>query len=124
MDTIYKKLNGYQRHNKNRHLIARELKISDQEYRLWDLLGSLCGWDSRHDHSYHKVQITLNKLANILGWDESKVSRVTSSLIRKDLIERIGRSEYAVKILAEKGTEDEDNEQIAKTIKAVLLNLL
>jgi hypothetical protein len=78
------------------------------------LLVCLCGWDRKYDHLYRKIQIRLIDLTIILNWDESKVSRVVNSLIKKGLIERIDRGKYLVKVLAEKGTEDEDNEQIAK----------
>jgi len=113
-DTNYKKFNGYQRHNKNRHLIAKELRLSDAQFRLWDFLGALCGWDNKYEHLYRKVQITQKEVATVLDWDESKVSRTSNSLIKRGLIERLDRSEYTVKVLAEKGSEDEDNEQIAK----------
>lgn len=113
-DINYKKFNGYQRLNKNRHLIAKEIKLSDAQFRLWDLFSALCGWDSRYEHLYRKVQITQKEIALILDWDESKVSRVSNSLIRSGLIEKTDRSEYIVRVLAEKGSENENNEQIAK----------
>lgn len=113
-DINFKKFNGYQRLNRSRHLIAKELGLSDSEFRLLDLFGALSGWDSSYEHLYHKVYVTLKELANVLCWDESKASRISSSLIQKGLIERVNRCEYTVKVLSEKGSEDKDNEQIAK----------
>lgn len=106
MDRVLRKLKGYQRLKRERHLIAYKLRLTDKEYRLWDFLGAICGWDVKYADQYKRIEITLKEISNFLGWDESCVSRNINSLSKKGLIERIGRSEYYIKVLPEREVKE------------------
>ena len=125
MNKILKKLKGYQKHNRNRHILAKELQLSDQEFRLWDLAVALSGWDDKHVESYRMFEGTLDSLAIILGWSKAKVSRTIDGLINKKIVARNQQKTYKVNILCEKESEEEDDkfallkENIASVKKTV-----
>lgn len=110
MKDLKKKLKGYQKHNRNRHLLAKELLLSDQEFRLWDLAVTLCGWDQANPDSYLLFEGTMDSLAAIFNWSKAKVSRTMDGLIKKGIITRNQQKIYKVNIRCEKGSETEDGE--------------
>lgn len=80
-----------------RHLIARDLKMSDQEYRLWDLYVAIYDWDKRH-YKYGYFEATDREIAPIIGWDYSTVARYRKKLIKKNIISRAGQGIYKLLI--------------------------
>lgn len=88
--------NGYQKLKRNRHIVAKNLKLTDEEYRLWDFFIAAYGWDERYSESYGKVLATQREIAQILAWSASKVNRVLTKLKKKGLIESTGQSKYEV----------------------------
>lgn len=94
--------NTYQRVYRNRHLIAKNLKLNDREYRLWDLYIALYDWDKDHTETYQTVQATDLVLSEVLGWSPPKVCRVRNLLLKKGAIKPIGRSIYTIVLLPQK----------------------
>lgn len=84
--------NSWQRIYRNRQLVAKQLGLSDQEYRLWDLYIAVNGWDKRYEESYQAVHATDKQIADILGWSSSKVCRTRSGLVKKGVIRERERS--------------------------------
>ena len=94
--------NTYQRVYRNRHLIAKDLKLNDREYRLWDLYIAIYDWDKKHTETFQTIQATDLMLAEVLSWSPSKVCRVRNLLLKKGTIKPIGRSSYTVVLLPQK----------------------
>lgn len=78
--------NSYQKLYRYRHVVATQLKLTDAEYRLWDLLIALKGWDKNYPDSYRIVETTDREIAGILRWSCSKVCRTRNKLQKKDLV--------------------------------------
>lgn len=110
MNKLHKRLKGFQKHYRNRHLLAKELNLKDEEYRLWDFMVATCGWDSRHIDTYLIVEATLGHIAGFLHWSTSKTSRVMNNLINKGIIVRKKDAGYEIKLRAERGSEEKDKE--------------
>ena len=108
MNKLHKKFNGFQKRYRIRHLIAKELRLKDEEYRLWDFMVAMCGWDSRHLDSYLIVEATLEHISELLNWSKSKTSRVVSSLITKGIVVRVKTVGFLVNLRIERGSEEED----------------
>jgi DNA-directed RNA polymerase specialized sigma subunit len=83
--------NSFQKTFRNRHLIAVERKLNDQEYRLWDLYIALYDWDTRHEHFGCVVDTDLH-IAEMINWSESKVCRYRNSLVEKGMVKMDERS--------------------------------
>lgn len=94
--------NTYQRVYRNRHLIAKNLKLNDREYRLWDLYIAIYDWDKGHIETYQTVQATDLMLSEVLGWSPSKVCRVRNLLLEKGSIKSTARSTYSIVLLPQK----------------------
>lgn len=109
MNKVLKKLKGYQKHNRSRHIFAKEFQLSDPEFRLWDLAVALSGWDEKNIDSYKMFEGTMDSLATILDWSKAKVSRMMNDLIHKRIVTRNQQKVYKVNILCEKGSEKEDD---------------
>lgn len=87
-----KRLNDtYQKVFRNRHVIAKNESLTDQEYRLWDLYVALYDWDKKHSH-YGCVVDTDKHIAEMLNWSEAKVCRTRKKLIIKGVVSSIERS--------------------------------
>lgn len=87
---------GKQTLYRNRHLHARELKLSDAEYRLLDLYGAVSGWDTRYSGQYETVQATDKEIAEILGCDKTTVSKTRKKLMLKNLVRKDGPGDYKI----------------------------
>jgi len=61
--------------------------LKDSEFRLWWVMISLCGWDFYNNpHLYGRVIITMESLAEYIGWSYDKVVRILKSLLKvKDI---------------------------------------
>lgn len=116
MNKLHKRLKGFQKHYRSRHLLAKELDLKDEEYRLWDFMVATCGWDNRHVDSYLIVEATLEHIASFLCWSTSKTSRVMNILIGKGIIVRKKDVGYEIKLRAERGSEDGDKNELIKII--------
>lgn len=96
MRNISRRLNGWQKINRQRHVIAKQLKLINAEYRLWDLLIALYDWDKTHLETYGTIEITDRQLADLLGWSAPTVCRTRNTLLKKGLIEKIQQGIYGV----------------------------
>jgi hypothetical protein len=79
---------------RDRYFIARMEGLTDQEYRLWDLLEALVDWNPRHEERYNRVTIPDGEVAEILGWSLSKVWRTRKSLSDKNYICEVGSQTF------------------------------
>jgi hypothetical protein len=88
----------YQKVYRNRHLWSRNLRLTDAEYRLWDLFVALYDWDKKHNETYETIEATDCQIAKILDWSDSKSCRVRNNLLRKvkGYLKQIGRSSYKI----------------------------
>ncbi|MDP2670961.1 MAG: hypothetical protein Q8P13_00650 [bacterium] len=100
---LLKRLNGsgFERLSRKRHLVARDLSLTDPEFRLWSLLVSLYAWFEGNQETYGKVEATNRGLAALLPkseWSATKVNNNLKTLLQKGLITRTGRSEYEINL--------------------------
>lgn len=117
---ILRKLNGsYQRISRDRHLIARQLGLSDPEYRLWDLLVASYGWDNRYEDSYERVEATSRDIAFVLNWSHSKVSRVMNQLKEKEFVRVFKQGVYEVLVIPERGKSSSNTEYKELLLKSL-----
>ena len=86
----------YQKVYRDRHVKAKELALTDQEYRLWDLLLALYDWDRNHQETYGTIEATEAQLAELLNCSDSKVCRVRAKLTKKGLVTMVAESVYQV----------------------------
>lgn len=96
---ILRRLNNpkaHQRLYRNRHLRAKELNLSDPEYRLWDLYGAVSGWDKKYNEIFEMIHATDEQIAEILNWSPSKTCRTRNELIKKGLIKEQTRGIYKI----------------------------
>lgn len=93
---ILRKLNGWLKLSKKRHILARNSKLTDKEYRVWDLMLSLRGFDERNQDSYMVVEVTDREIASLLNCSISQACRARQKLMQKGWIEQIDRSRYSI----------------------------
>lgn len=110
---LTQKLKGYQLHRRDRHLIAKRLNLDNEEYRLWDLLAALSGWDKNHEDKFQVVEANNSEIGKIVGWSESTISRVIRRLESKRVIKKICRGRTRINVRAVKGSEEEDEAKLA-----------
>lgn len=79
----------------NSKLFTGELTFN--EFGLLLILVMNADWDSRHK-AYRKVLISNSKLGTIEGLDRNKVAKLKKFLIKKKIIELIGKKE-AIEII-------------------------
>ena len=95
---ILRRLNNtYQKVHRNRHLVAKNLNLSNIEYRLWDLCLAIYDWDQKHE-GFSTFKFTDRELANIFS-SASTINRVKASLINKGILSLIDRSTYKINLL-------------------------
>lgn len=80
---IRKLTRGYQWLGRDRHLLFKELGLTDAECRLWELYDAVSGWDEKYPDYFRKVEATDTEIAFIWGCSDSKVNRVRNSLAQK-----------------------------------------
>lgn len=97
--------NTYQQLYRNRHVIAQKLKLSDQEYRLWDFYLATYDWDKNHSQTYECVEASDRDVASFLRWSPSKVCRARKKLTNKGVIAFKSRSLYKVLLIPNKKTD-------------------
>jgi hypothetical protein len=116
IDTIIKRLNGYDRHFKGRFLLLKDKILSDSEYIFWDLCYSvLADWDKDHGEKYGTFKYSLNEAGSLIGWDKTKVHRARKSLISKGFLEKLLNGRIRVS-----GYEIRENlTQLSKTQKLI-----
>lgn len=90
---------AYQRLYRNRHLTAKSFNLNDQEYRLWDLYGAVCGWDKRYNDIFQAVHATDEEIADILGWSSSKTCRTRNGLMKKGIVKERTRGIYEILLI-------------------------
>ncbi|MCH7733048.1 MAG: hypothetical protein IIB44_11180, partial [Candidatus Marinimicrobia bacterium] len=84
---LLRRLNkSWQKVQRDRHIRAQDLSLTDPEYRLWDLLLATYDWDKTHTETYGCVETTDRELAEILRWSASKVCRTRNTLTKKGLV--------------------------------------
>ena len=89
---------GFVQLGRDRHVKARLLDLSDEEYRLWDLFHSLVDWHPHHEEKYNTVTVTGSDIADLCGWSQSKAWRVCDRLIKKDILLRLEINTYILKV--------------------------
>lgn len=83
-NTQIKKLRGYQKAPRDRFLLLRDKKLTQEEFLVYEVGIDLTDWDGRHTETYGTFQATNREIAEILGWkSDSTVSRYRASLIKK-----------------------------------------
>jgi hypothetical protein len=97
--------NTYQKLYRNRHVIAKQLKLSDPEYRLWDLYLALYDWDIKHTETFQTVEAPDRDIAKLLDWSASKVCRSRNKLIQKGIIRSKTRTVHEVVLIPSKETD-------------------
>ena len=95
---LTRRLNGsYQKLQRNRHITAFNLKLTDPEYRLWDLFFALYDWDEKHTETFGIVETVDRDISKLLpSWSYSKVCRYRNILIKKGIIIQVGKSQYKI----------------------------
>jgi hypothetical protein len=81
---------------RDRYIAAKMEGLTDQEYRLWDLLEALVDWNPRHEERYNRVTIPDGEMAEILGWSLSKVWRTRKGLVEKNFISEVGSQTFSL----------------------------
>lgn len=118
---LKRKLNkSFQKLFRNRHIKAKELDLSDQEYRLWDLLLALYDWDQTHTETFGTVEATQLQLAELLNCSDPKVCRLIRSLIKKGLIKKIEESVYQVTDLQNSSSFLQEESSVSQDLVADL----
>lgn len=85
---LEKKLNGYQRANRDRFLLLSMDILSHEEFLLYEFCIAITDWDSTHYDTYGTFDATNREIASQLRWEASStVSRYIKSLIGKGYIE-------------------------------------
>jgi len=97
--------NTYQKLYRHRHIIAKKLKLSDPEYRLWDLYLALYDWDTKHTETFQTVEAPDRDIAKLLDWSASKVCRNRNKLISKGIIKSKTRTVHEVILIPSKETD-------------------
>ena len=85
-DKLRRKLRGWQRVSRNRHLIAEKYRLSDGEFRLLELYRDLTDWDEKHTDTYKTFCVTDVVVSDFLKCDPTTVYRRRVSLLSKGLI--------------------------------------
>jgi hypothetical protein len=96
-----KRLNGYQKIGRNRHLLASFLKFTDSEYRLLDFYIAFYDWDKTHTETYGCAEITDKDAGVFLNWSTAKVCRTRNELLQKGLITLVDKGTYKITFLQE-----------------------
>jgi len=88
---LIKKLNGYQKANRERFLLLTFGELTLGEFVLYEFCITITDWDSRHYETYGTFKETNQQIAQMLDWkDGSTVSRYKKSLIEKGILELEG----------------------------------
>lgn len=83
-NTLYKKLNGFQKAPRNRFKFLLEKILSHEELLLYELGIAITDWDINHKDTYGSFQASNQELAEILGWrSDTTAGRHKNSLIEK-----------------------------------------
>lgn len=93
---------AYQTTFRKRHIFAKELGLTDREYRIWDLYTTVYDWDSRHTETFGTIETTDAQVASLIGCDPSTVSRTRNILIQKGLIKQLENGLIQILVVAEK----------------------
>lgn len=96
---------SWQKLYRNRHLTAKKLNLSDQEFRLWDLYGAVSGWDKKYEEIFQAVHATDEEIAGILGWSSSKTCRTRNGLIKKGVMKERTRGVYEILLIPSPDSE-------------------
>lgn len=93
---------AYQTTFRRRHIFAKELDLTDREYRIWDLYTTVYDWDSRHTETFGTIETTDAQVASLIGCDPSTVNRTKKLLIQKGLIKQLEDGLIQILVVAEK----------------------
>jgi hypothetical protein len=87
---LIKKMNGYQKANRERFLLLAFGELTQEELILYEFLIAITDWDRNHD-TFGTFEATNQEIAEMLRWKaNSSVSRYKKSLLEKGFIEIIG----------------------------------
>lgn len=106
---------SWQRIYKNRHILAKDLELSDAEYRLWDLYSAASGWDKRHKDRYRVTEATDEEVGFVLNWSASKACRTRNNLIKKGLIRTVKDGLYEALLIPSPDFKDANVQEKAST---------
>ena len=88
IDKLRRKLRGYLKVPRERHLRAMSAGLDDRGFRLLEIYRDLSDWDQKHTETYMTFSVADVDVAKLLIWDPSKVSRVRKALLSKGLIHK------------------------------------
>lgn len=87
---LVKKMNGYQKANRDRFLLLAFGELTQEELLLYEFCIAITDWDKNHDN-YGTFEATNQEIAEMLRWKaNSSVSRYKRSLIDKGFLEISG----------------------------------
>ena len=85
MNSLLKKLKGYQKAPRARFLLLKRGQLTQEEFLLYELSIDVTDWDRKHE-TYGTFKATNQEFAEILGWkSDTSVLRHKKSLIKKGL---------------------------------------
>ena len=96
IDKLRRKLRGYLKVPRERHLRAMSAGLDDRGFRLLEIYRDLSDWDPKHTETYMTFSVADADVAKLLNWDPSKVSRVRKALFSKGLILKKEDGSYEV----------------------------
>lgn len=83
MNSLLKKLKGYQKAPRARFRLLSEGVLTHEEFLLYELSAAIFDWDPRHE-TYGTFKATNQELAMLLGWkSDTTALKHKNSLIRK-----------------------------------------
>lgn len=96
VNRLRRKLRGWQKVSRERHLIAEKSNLSDGEFRLLELYRDLTDWDVKHIETYKSFSLLDVEVAELLKCDTSTVCRRRKALLSKGLISEKEDGSYEV----------------------------
>lgn len=106
-EKLRKRLRGWQKIPRERHLIAEKHNLTDGEFRLLELYRDLTDWDDRHIDTYKTFFATDADIAELLNCNPSTISRRRGSLLSKSLIKVTKDKRYEIVDDSESNTYSE-----------------
>lgn len=85
MNSLLKKLKGYQRAPRGRFLLLKEGRLTQEELLLYELAVAITDWDPRHE-TYGTFEATNQEIADLLEWkSDTTPLKHKKSLIKKGM---------------------------------------
>lgn len=95
-EKLRRKLRGWLKVSRERHLVAQKYHLSDGEFRLLELYRDLTDWDARHEDTFQTFYATDSDVAQLCNCSQSTVCRRRSQLVAKALIKKLECGRFRV----------------------------